>query len=137
VSNENPILITTLKVVPKGTNGAISVLGTAAGAAGGLFMGVTFWVASRVVGTEGTRLGIGLVFMGLLLGILGTLLDSVLGGTLQYTGHSRKINRVVDHPGPEVTHIAGRHILSNGTVNFISSAAVAALAGLWGYSRHW
>ena len=34
-----------LQTVPKGTNGAISKLGTLAGALGGLFMGVVFWIA--------------------------------------------------------------------------------------------
>ena len=52
------------------------------------------WVHFRFDSVEGSKLGFGLVFMGLVLGLVGTLLDSLLGGTLQYTGHSRTINRV-------------------------------------------
>ena len=39
-----PILITTLKSVPPGTNGAISLGGTLASIAGGLIMGITMAV---------------------------------------------------------------------------------------------
>lgn len=35
------------QVVPRGTNGGVSMPGTLAGAAGGLFMGLCFWFAGR------------------------------------------------------------------------------------------
>ncbi|KAK9813652.1 hypothetical protein WJX73_001783 [Symbiochloris irregularis] len=42
LSTGQPRFILTGKVVPKGTNGGVSALGTAAGLAGGLFMAFTF-----------------------------------------------------------------------------------------------
>jgi uncharacterized membrane protein len=48
LSNTPPILLTTLKTVPPGTNGALSLLGTAASIGGGMAMGWTMWAALSV-----------------------------------------------------------------------------------------
>ena len=44
LSRSPPILITTLKPVPPGTNGGLSTMGTLASVGGGLFMGLTIAV---------------------------------------------------------------------------------------------
>ena len=48
LSSSPPILLTTLKTVPPGTNGALSFLGTAASVGGGMAMGWTMWAALSV-----------------------------------------------------------------------------------------
>jgi uncharacterized membrane protein len=48
LSSTPPILLTTLKPVPPGTNGALSLLGTAASIGGGMAMGWTMWAALSV-----------------------------------------------------------------------------------------
>lgn len=48
LSSSPPILLTTLKTVPPGTNGALSLLGTAASVGGGMAMGWTMWAALSV-----------------------------------------------------------------------------------------
>ena len=48
LSNTPPILLTTLKTVPPGTNGALSLLGTAASIGGGMAMGWTMWATLSV-----------------------------------------------------------------------------------------
>jgi hypothetical protein len=48
LSSTPPILLTTLKTVPPGTNGALSLLGTAASIGGGMAMGWTMWAALSV-----------------------------------------------------------------------------------------
>ena len=48
LSSSPPILLTTLKTVPPGTNGALSSIGTAASIGGGMAMGWTMWAALSV-----------------------------------------------------------------------------------------
>ena len=48
LSSSPPILLTTFKTVPPGTNGALSLLGTAASIGGGMAMGWTMWAALSV-----------------------------------------------------------------------------------------
>jgi uncharacterized membrane protein len=45
LSTGDPILVTHLRRVPRGTNGAISLLGTAASVAGGAAIGLVFYLA--------------------------------------------------------------------------------------------
>src|SRR5690606_15661557 len=44
LSNKDPYLITTMKRVPKGTNGGISLLGTLSSIAAGLTIGISFYL---------------------------------------------------------------------------------------------
>ena len=41
-----------------------------------------------------SSLGVNLVLLGLILGLIGTFLDSLLGATCQYTGYSSQLGRV-------------------------------------------
>jgi hypothetical protein len=63
--------------------------------------------------------------LGLFAGVAGSLVDSWLGATLQYSGYCHKTGRAVGTPGPFVTHISGRPWLSNEAVNALSAAIAA------------
>jgi len=78
-----------MQVVKPGTNGGVSALGTAAGLAGGVLIGCCYcvfetWVAGV---PHVTALGCRAVAIGAAAGMLGNLVDSVLGATLQYVTH--------------------------------------------------
>lgn len=75
-------------------------------------------------------------------GLLGSIIDSVIGATLQYSGECSfaifiivktyfffsiecvlgqdEKGRIVEQPGPGVRHISGHRILDNHSVNLIS-----------------
>lgn len=83
LSKSRPRLVTTLREVAPGTNGAVSALGAAASALGGLLMGLCFLLARRAAGLPCSPAAPAL---GLLWGAAGSLLDSLLGATVQFSG---------------------------------------------------
>jgi len=141
LSSSPPILITTLKKVPPGTNGAISVGGTLASAAGGCIVGLSQFVGlvveNSVCRAEWMSLLVTLAGWGTAAGVFGSMLDSLLGATLQRTRYSTdKAWILQDSSVPEkeesVKVISGVNLLTNNQVNLLSSVVtalvVAALA---------
>ena len=132
-----PRLITSWRVVPTGTNGGVTTVGVACSIAGGALLGLTHFLSLVVLWGEGGRFSgvsrwwqVELVVIGAASGLVGSLLDSLLGATLQFSGFSEKRGRVVNSPGLGVTHVSGRDILDNHTVNLLSSLFTALLIPL-------
>lgn len=141
LSKEEPRLVTLLftRVVPRGTNGGMSLFGTAASAAGGLFIGAVFWVLSLLAeppsrGPVSAQYPV-LVFA-LLCGLLGSLVDSLLGATVQATYYSKDKKCIVkskakaEAEDKSIVRICGWDLLSNEAVNFVSIAITMGLS-LW------
>lgn len=143
-SKTPPRLITTRSVVPPGTNGGVTPLGTAAAAAGGLFVGCCYWslaaVAAMWAGANGSASSAALadwrlVPLALVAGLAGSLLDSLLGATLQWSGQDERSGKAVSgRPPPgsaaarHVRHVSGRDVLSNTGVNVVASVLSSGLA---------
>ena len=133
-----PRLITNWRVVPKGTNGGVTLIGTLCSAAGGLLVGVAYWITEAVIiklnsDTISTTLSvIPYAIIGTSAGLFGSLVDSLLGATIQFSGYSEKLDKLVGAPGRGVTHISGFNIVSNHSVNLLSSLFTALVVpAMW------
>lgn len=129
-SDGSPRLITTWRKVPKGTNGAVSVVGVLVSALGGLLVGVGYYLTVLATASASSlgrspQQGYAIVVGGLA-GLLGSLLDSVLGATIQFSGLDSD-GAVVETPGEGVKPISGFSLLDNHGVNLISSIVVACI----------
>lgn len=72
-----PRLITSLKKVPPGTDGAVSILGTAAGIAGAGVIGIAAWILGIVPDP------ITAIMISVISGTIGCFMDSFLGAILE------------------------------------------------------
>lgn len=118
--------------MPRGTNGGVTLLGTLCSGAGGVVVGVAYFIGLFLfVGFESVSDGLSqawVVPLGGVAGLWGSLVDSLLGATVQYSGFLKEeggSGHVVHGPGSNVQHISGRDILDNHAVNFLSSALTA------------
>jgi uncharacterized membrane protein len=78
-----------LQHAPRGTNGGVTISGLVAAAAGGAVIGLTFVVAGLFTAScEGQLASKQLLAfpIGAFAGLFGSVIDSVLGATVQYSG---------------------------------------------------
>ncbi|XP_065848545.1 protein PGR [Euphorbia lathyris] len=134
LSDAQPRLITTFKPVRKGTNGGVTLAGFLAAAAAGSVIGITF----VLFGFFTTRCEYNIALKQLLAiplatmaGLCGSLIDSLLGATLQFSGFCTVRNKVVGKPGPTVKRICGLSILDNNGVNLVSVLLTSLLTSIF------
>ncbi|GAA5876234.1 hypothetical protein JCM3774_002332 [Rhodotorula dairenensis] len=146
LSSRPPILITTLRSCPRGTNGGVSAWGTFVSVLGGLFVGVLAVASLALQGQASACAQVGagrygwaaeLVVLGGLSGFCGSLFDSLLGGLFQPTYFSKTRSLVVHSPMPSPTYPdeeivrvrgSGWDVLSNNAVNVLSTLLTAGCA---------
>ncbi len=121
-----PRLLTTLRPVPPGTNGAVSPGGLAGAAAGGALLGAALAVCDWWQGAASSSPA-ATIAAAVSWAVAGSLPDSLLGSTLQYSGLDGN-QRVVERPGPSVKHICGRAVLDNHQINLLASVLVMLVA---------
>jgi uncharacterized protein (TIGR00297 family) len=147
LNKSKPRLVTSLQEVEVGTSGGISRTGTVAALAGaGLigFIATAFTLlGTGSVVTPGSRwetyavLALTVLVVATLSGLLGSLFDSWLGATVQSIYYCATCEKETErHPlhkcGQPTRPLRGWRWLDNDWVNFLSSAAGAALAAaLW------
>jgi len=122
LSTRWPILITTLKPVPPGTNDAMSVSGTFASAAGGMFVGGLMWISGALMNDGEWTTDWQFLPVCTIVGVLGSMLDSLLGATLQASYYDE--GKVANQYGER---ICGRDVLDNQQVNIVSVAIITSL----------
>ncbi|OAY26654.1 protein PGR [Manihot esculenta] len=133
LSDAQPRLITTFKPVRKGTNGGVTMLGLVAAAAAGSVIGLTF----VLFGFFTTKCEYDVALKQLLVvplaamaGLCGSLIDSLLGATLQFSGFCTVRKKVVGKPGPTVKKISGLNFLDNNAVNLVSILLTSLLTSI-------
>ncbi len=138
IGSKTPRLITTFKRVPVGTNGAISVIGTLASVGGGFVIGLAYYLTVTIFCNLDHYSGVyppqwPVIVIGTLAGFVGSILDSILGATVQYSGYCEAKRKVVSKPSRTVKHICGRDILDNHLVNLVSSSMTGVMMSFLGY----
>ncbi|CAM3996778.1 DUF92 domain-containing protein [Mesobacillus thioparans] len=124
LSKRQPLSIKSFKRVPRGTSGAISGVGTAAAAAGSLLIAL----AAEYL----FSLGAGWTLAVFLLGLTGTMLDTLLGAYLQAKFKCTSCNLLTEKPvhcSEPTDHVSGLFLMNNDAVNFLS-CFTAAVGGM-------
>jgi len=132
LSRTEPRRMTTGKVVPYGTSGAITLTGTAAALAGSAFVALVSSVVDVFAGLPWQ----GILARSILIclaGLFGSLVDSLLGDTVQAIYHCPTCNKETErHPvhscGTPTQHVRGWKWLNNDWVNFACGLSAAVLA---------
>lgn len=148
LSKGDPFLITTFKRVPRGTiklslarcnydrvipgtNGGVSFVGLAVSALGGLVVGFVYYLSVLLFSPRDV-LALAppqwpLIVTGMLAGLFGSVLDSLMGATLQYSGQDIMTGRIVEVPSERARYISGVAILDNHSVNLLSVLITALM----------
>ena len=138
LSRAAPRLITTGRPVEVGTSGGVSPLGTGVSFGGGLLIGLTAGVLGAVAGLLPWSAAVVVGFIGALSGAAGSLIDSLMGATIQqiyYCDTCRKeTERKIHRCGTTTRPLRGWSWMNNDLVNLIASLGgglVAALLAAW------
>lgn len=117
------------KVAP-GTSGGVSLWGTLAGASGAILIGLVAEVGQKLTGPIGLTVGI-LLMAGLIGGMAGCFMDSLLGATLQIRYRCRVCGRITEklkHCHQLTIRAGGWKWINNDWVNLISSVVGGLVA---------
>lgn len=122
LSKQDPFLITNGKRVPKGVNGGVSWAGLFLSFVGGAVVGIGHFLVLYFCSIPPTSLPQWKIIpIAGIAGLVGSIIDSLLGATLQYSGVNKKSGMIVETPGPGVEYICGCRVLDNNSVNFLST----------------
>lgn len=133
LSEQEPRLITTLRPVRKGTNGGVTLLGLGASVIGGVYIGLVFYLTGLLSPSAvfGNAMGQWpLVGVCAAAGLVGSLIDSILGATVQFTGYNRVTGKITGTSGADVSRISGIAVLDNNGVNIVSALLTSLMTGL-------
>ncbi|MCJ8010353.1 DUF92 domain-containing protein [Paenibacillus sp. KQZ6P-2] len=122
LSRRQPRSVLTGKIVPPGTSGGVTLLGSTAAALGGLMIALFGWLFAGWTGMD--HLLLEFLLAGLTGGLVGAFADSFFGATLQVMYRCPVCGKdveVLTHCGQPTRHIRGQAWMNNDAVNFLSS----------------
>ncbi len=131
-SKYEPVSILTRKHVPQGTSGGLTIIGTSGALFGSFLIAIAGKFAlSYFAGIEMSWLAVALISIA---GLLGALVDSILGATVQAQYKCptcKKITERTNHCDNENIPLVGGHkIINNDVVNFANTAIGGLLGAL-------
>ena len=129
LSKTPPISIATGKPVPPGQSGGVSLLGTFSSLLGSLLIGLA-WYGSFADFSDSSWIMCASIIV--VSGFLGSVVDSLLGATLQGHYWDPEKNRITEHDNRDSMPLElcrGIRWIDNDVVNFISNL-VAVLIGI-------
>ena len=141
LATTEPFLITApWKQVPRGTNGGVTIDGLIYGALGGFLLTITA-ILALYLSPPHTVMSTSTAALLTTLGLLGSVIDSILGALVQATVTDKRTGKVIEGPGGIRVKIAdgggrsrtGMDFLTNNGVNFV----MASLTGLIGMGLTW
>jgi uncharacterized protein (TIGR00297 family) len=127
-----PLSIRTGARVPAGTSGAVSGIGTVASIAGAILIAVmAVLLAPLAPDAQSIHAGQAAIIAGC--GVLGSAIDTLIGGTLQAWFQCPRCGKRTEHagahrPGHPVHHTGGIRWITNGTVNLIAASSAGFIA---------
>lgn len=125
---QQPVLITQpWRKVPPGCNGGVTLTGLVWSLVGGLGIGSSTILLDWCSGLPVQSYAIPLLLYSSLAGWLGSVLDSLLGATVQATYYDG--SRVHHAPSEKATRLTGYNLLSNEQVNFCSTLLTMYFCG--------
>lgn len=131
LSSAPPVSIITGKALESGTSGGVSRLGFLASFAGSALIGGLFWLG-LVIGRGFSPISLLWAAIIAAAGFLGSVVDSMLGATVQAGYMSAVTGRHTEHPasgGRTNVLVKGVAVIDNDLVNLLSVIAAAILAG--------
>ncbi len=125
--SETRLILPPFAAVPKGTNGGVSWFGTYMAICGGFVVGVASYSAWAL---QCSTAPITVIPFAAYFGLLGSVMDSILGALLQATYQDTKTKKIVppDYAGPTKKIGPGINLLSNNAVNFTTALVGTLLA---------
>lgn len=136
LSKSPPRLITSLRVVPRGTSGGVTLLGTVAMVVAASVIGLGGFLGAPLlpgIFPDGFDYRL-LVWASIAGGVTGSFLDSLLGAAVQAMHFcpkcEKETERVVHTCGTATCHVRGLAWMDNDLVNFLSSAGGGLVAVL-------
>ena len=134
LSKGAPRLITNGRAVEIGTSGGVSPLGTGVSFAGGLLIGLTAGLLAPLAGLLPWSAALPVALIGALSGAAGSLIDSLLGATIQQIYYcdtcTKETERKLHRCGTTTRPLRGWAWMNNDLVNLISSLGGGLVAVL-------
>ena len=90
---------------------------------GAYYLGIILFSSSQDFLKAPSQLNV--ILVGGLGGLLGSIIDSILGASLQFSGIDARTNNIVEVSGKGIIPISGKMVLDNHSVNLVSSILTA------------